>query len=200
MRRQDIQSEAWFICEFLKKRVLGNRPMNDLLKIRESEFEKLHSKTDRPFIPPNRLLWACLVQMFYTGHGDRQQLELLNFNLLIRCLIDRYMVKAVWDHSVFSPNRDHLMAEALALILNFFGRLIPVAKGYALLSDEHFSINSTLVEARAPNKKFRHIYTVFKMTSVIRPMVADILKWTLMTLHDFRESLDVFPKPGHLLG
>jgi transposase len=196
MRRLAIQSEIWFICEFLKKGALENRPMNDLLESMDREFEKLPSKTGRPSIPPKLLLWICLVHMFYLGHGDRQQLELLNFNLLIRCLIDRNMARAVWDYSSFSPNRDHLMVEVL--ILNFFGRLIPVAKDYSLLSDEYFSINGTLVEARAPHKKFRHKYSVQydfrEQADGSRDTKGDVNNITR-----FSRVIRYFSKIGHLL-
>jgi transposase len=196
MRRQAIQSEIWFGSEFLKKGILENHPMNDLLERMDREFEKLHSKTGRPSIPPNRLLWTCLVQMFYLGHGDRQQVELFNLNLLIRYLVDSNIARAVWDHSAFSPNRDHLMAEVL--ILNFLGRLIPVAKGYSLLSDEYFSINGTLVEARAPYKKFRHKYSV---QNDFREQ-ADGSRDTKVDVNDitrFSRVIRYFPKIGHLL-
>jgi transposase len=160
MRGQDIQQEEWFSYKTLEERVPDNHPLrivrlltNGLLKSMDSEFEKLYSWTGRPSIPPERLLRACLLQIFYTVRSERQLMEQLDFNLLFRWFVGLNMDEAVWDHSTFSQNRDRLLTEALTR--DFFSRVVAVAEGYGLLSDEHFSVDGTLIEAWASQKSFR---------------------------------------------
>jgi transposase len=160
MRGQDIQQEEWFSYKTLEERVPDDHPLrlvrlltNGLLKSMDGEFEKLYSCTGRPSIPPERLLRACLLQIFYTVRSERQLMEQLDFNLLFRWFVGLNMDEAVWDHSTFSQNRDRLLTEVLTR--DFFSRVVAVAEGYGLLSDEHFSVDGTLIEAWASQKSFR---------------------------------------------
>jgi IS5 family transposase len=99
------------------------------------------------------LLRASLLQIFYTVRSERQLMEQLDFNLLFRWFVGLGMDEAVWDHSTFSQNRDRLLTETLTL--DFFSRVVAVAEGYGLMSDEHFSVDGTLIEAWAAQKSFR---------------------------------------------
>jgi transposase len=160
MRGQDIQQEDWFSYKTLEERVPEDHPLrlvrvltNGLLQSMDGEFEKLYSRTGRPSIPPERLLRAILLQLFYTVRSERQLMEQLDFNLLFRWFVGLNMDDAVWDHSTFTQNRDRLLTEALTR--EFFSRVVAVAEGYGLMSDEHFSVDGTLVEAWASQKSFR---------------------------------------------
>lgn len=160
MRGQDIQQEEWFSYTTLEERVPEDHPLrvvrlltNGLLKSMDGEFEKLYSATGRPSIPPERLLRACLLQIFYTVRSERQLMEQLDFNLLFRWFVGLTMDEGVWDHSTFSQNRDRLLSETLTR--DFFSRVVAIAESYDLLSDEHFSVDGTLVEAWASQKSFQ---------------------------------------------
>jgi len=160
MRVQDIQQADWFSYKTLEERVPEDHPLrlvrlltNGLLLSMDGEFEKLYSRTGRPSIPPERLLRASLLQIFYTVRSERQLMEQLDFNLLFRWFVGLNMDEAVWDHSTFSQNRERLLTEALTR--EFFSRVVAVAEGYGLMSDEHFSVDGTLIEAWASQKSFR---------------------------------------------
>ncbi len=160
MRGQDIQQADWFSYKTLEERVPEDHPLrlvrlltNGLLLSMDDEFKKLYSRTGRPSIPPERLLRASLLQIFYTVRSERQLMEQLDFNLLFRWFVGLNMDEPVWDHSTFSQNRERLLTEALTR--DFFSRVVAAAEGYGLLSDEHFSVDGTLIEAWAAQKSFR---------------------------------------------
>ena len=80
-------------------------------------------------------------------------MEQLDFNLLFRWFVGFEMDAAVWDHSTFTHNRDRLLAESL--MRDFFGRVVVAAHGFGLMSDEHFSVDGTMIEARGPEVDFK---------------------------------------------
>lgn len=158
MRRRDEMQASMFLYGSLDERVPAKhplrriRPMVDaVLKEMSPWFSKLYSKTGRPSIPPERLLRASLLQIFYSIRSERQLMEQLDYNLLFRWFVGLELNDPVWDHSVFSKNRERLLNEKLAD--GFFGRVLKQAAG--LMSDEHFSVDGTLVEAWASHKSFR---------------------------------------------
>jgi len=160
MRGQDIQQAEWFSYKTLEERIPEDHPLrtvrvltNGILKSMDSGFEKPFSRNGRPSIPPERLLRAILIQIFYTVRSERQLMGQLDFNLLFRWFVGLDMDGAVWDHSTFSQNRGRLLTESLTR--DFFGRVVAAADGYGLLSDEHFSVDGTLIEAWASPKSFR---------------------------------------------
>jgi transposase len=160
MRGQDIQQADWFSYKTLEERVPEGHPLrlirlltNGLLLSMDGEFKKLYSRTGRPSIPPERLLRASLLQIFYTVRSERQLMEQLDFNLLFRWFVGLNMDEPVWDHSTFSQNRERLLTEALTR--EFFSRVVAAAEGYGLMSDQHFSVDGTLIEAWASQKSFR---------------------------------------------
>jgi transposase len=114
-------------------------------------FAKLYADRGRPSIPPERLLRALLLQILYTVRSERLLMEQLDYNLLFRWFVGMGMDEVVWHHAVFSKNRERLLNEDVAKV--FFQRVLERAKPY--LSDEHFTVDGTLIEAWASHKSFR---------------------------------------------
>jgi transposase len=125
--------------------------MDDILKGMSPRFAKLYARTGRPSIAPERLLRALLLQILYTVRSERLLVEQLNYNLLFRWFVGMDMDEPVWNHAVFSKNRERLLNEEVAEI--FFQQVLERAKPY--LSDEHFTVDGTLLEAWASHKSFR---------------------------------------------
>lgn len=115
------------------------------------DFEGLYSSVGRPSIPPERLLRALLLQVFYSLRSERLLMEQLQYNLLFRWFVGPEIDDLVWHHAVFSKNRDRLLNQELAQ--RFFVRVKAQAAG--LMSDEHFTVDGTLIEAWAGQKSFR---------------------------------------------
>jgi transposase len=115
------------------------------------EFDGLYAKTGRPSIPPERLLRALLLQIFYSVRSERLLMEQLSYNLLFRWFVGMEMDEPVWNHAVFSKNRERLLNQEVARA--FFARVLAQAKPH--LSDEHFTVDGTLIEAWASQKSFQ---------------------------------------------
>jgi transposase len=126
---------------------------NDALLKLDAKFEELYSKEGRPSIPPERLLRACLLQLFYSIRSERQLMERMDFDLLFRWFVGLGIDDAVWDHSVFSKNRDRLLNTEIAQA--FLAALLSEPRVKRLLSHEHFSVDGTLLQAWASMKSFR---------------------------------------------
>jgi len=132
----------------------GIREMADVaLKALSPEFDRLYSKVGRPSIPPERLLRALLLQYFYGIRSERLLMEQLDYNLLFRWFVGLSMDDEVWDASTFSKNRDRLLEGEIAQ--RFLQAVLDQASAKGLVSDEHFSIDGTLVEAWASQKSFK---------------------------------------------
>jgi transposase len=130
------------------------REMADVaLKALSPEFDRLYSKVGRPSIPPERLLRALLLQYFYGIRSERLLMEQLDYNLLFRWFVGLSMDDEVWDASTFSKNRDRLLEGEIAE--RFLQAVVDQASAKGLTSDEHFSIDGTLVEAWASQKSFK---------------------------------------------
>jgi transposase len=125
--------------------------VDDILKEMSPRFAKLYADRGRPSIPPERLLRALLLQILYTVRSERLLIEQLNYNLLFRWFVGMGMDEVVWNHAVFNKNRERLLNEVVAEV--FFQRVLERAKPY--LSDEHFTVDGTLIEAWASHKSFR---------------------------------------------
>src|SRR5579872_1902954 len=122
----------------------GNDPKQDgMFSYVSPERTKLYADRGRPSIPPERLLRALLLQILYTVRSERLLMEQLNYNLLFRWFVGMGMDEVVWNHAVFSKNRERLLNEEVAEV--FFQRVLERAKPY--LSDEHFTVDGTLIEA-----------------------------------------------------
>jgi transposase len=117
------------------------------------EFDQIYAKIGRDSIPPERLLKAELLIALYSIPGERAFCEQLDYNILLRWFLNMNLVEPSFDHSSFSKNRPRLMQQDLAQ--QFFDEVVAYARGLDLLSDEHFSVDGTLIEANASLKSFR---------------------------------------------
>jgi len=116
-------------------------------------FQKLYSHTGRPSIPPERLLRALLLQVLYSIRSERMLMEQLDYNLLFRWFVGLTMDDPVWDATVFTKNRERLLRGDIHQL--FFDQVLAQARDRSLLSDEHFTVDGTLVEAWAGLKSFK---------------------------------------------
>jgi len=160
MRGDDVQQEAMFSYLSPEARVPRDHPLRSIRKMvnqalveLSGEFRAMYSREGRPSIPPERLLRALLLQVLYTIRSTRLLMEQLDYNLLFRWFVGLSMDDKVWDHSVFSKNQERFLRSDLAGA--FFRRIHEQAAQAGLLSDEHFTVDGTLIEAWASLKSFR---------------------------------------------
>lgn len=130
------------------------RVMVDIaLKALSAKFDALYSGIGRPSVAPEKLLRALLLQILYSIRSERLLMEQLDYNLLFRWFVGMNMDEPVWDATVYSKNRERLLAGDIAE--EFFAQVLEQARKAGLLSDEHFSVDGTLIEAWASQKSFR---------------------------------------------
>jgi transposase len=130
------------------------REMTDkILKELSGEFDAMYSQLGRPSIPPEKLLRALLLQVLYTIRSERMLMEQLDYNLLFRWFVGLNMDDAVWDATVYTKNRQRLLAADVAK--KFFHLVVEEARSRNLMSDEHFTVDGTLLEACASLKSFK---------------------------------------------
>ncbi|HWR50071.1 MAG TPA: IS5 family transposase [Bryobacteraceae bacterium] len=160
MRGDDRQQAGMFSYVSPEERVPRLHPlrairqMTDLaLKEMSPRFDEIYAKGGRPSIAPEKLLRALLLQVLYTIRSERMLMEQLDYNLLFRWFVGLNMDDPVWVPTVFTKNRDRLLEGNIAE--EFFGQILTQARQDGLLSDEHFSVDGTLVEAWAGQKSFR---------------------------------------------
>ena len=127
--------------------------VDEVLKAMSPAFSGLYSAFGRPSIPPEKLLRALLLQVLYTVRSERMLMEQLEYNLLFRWFVGLNMDDAVWVPTVFTKNRDRLLEGDVAE--QFFQLVLTQARAADLLSDEHFSVDGTLIEAWASHKSFQ---------------------------------------------
>ena len=158
MRGDDRQPEAMFSYVSAEQRVPADHPLrairalvDDVLGDMSREFDGLYARVGRPSIPPERLLRAQLLQIFYSIRSERLLMEQLDYNLLFRWFVGMDMDEPIWAPTVFSKNRDRLLNQEIAR--SFFRRVVERAQ--ALMSDEHFTVDGTLIEAWASQKSFQ---------------------------------------------
>jgi transposase len=116
-------------------------------------FEALYASNGRPSIAPEKLLRALLLQVLYTVRSERLLMEQLDYNFLFRWFVGLRIDQPVWDATVFSKNRDRLLEGEVAE--GFFTAVLAQARAHGLLSDEHFTVDGTLIEAWASHKSFK---------------------------------------------
>jgi transposase len=160
MRGQDERSGRLFSYVDIEARVPGDHPLrqiraivNEALAALNRNFEGLYAQEGRPSIPPERLLRASLLQLFYSIRSERQLMERLDFDLLFRWFVGLGIDDPVWDATVFSKNRDRLLNTAIAQ--QFLSALLALPRVRKLLSREHFTVDGTLLKAWASMKSFR---------------------------------------------
>ena len=130
----------------------GIRQLTDeVLRSLDSDFDALYAELGRPSIAPEYLLRGLLLQVFYSIRSEVLLVEQIDYNLLFRWFVGLGMDDAVWEHSVFSKNRDRLLTSAVAQ--RFFAEVNLRAQKF--MSDEHFTVDGTLIQAWASQKSFR---------------------------------------------
>jgi transposase len=116
-------------------------------------FEEMYAQTGRPSIPPERLLKAKMLQALYTVRSENLLIEALEYNLLFRWFLDLNLTDPVWDNSTFTKNQERLLGHQTAEL--FFARIVGLAKEHGWVSDEHFTVDGTLIDAWASLKSFQ---------------------------------------------
>jgi transposase len=160
MRGADEQPGSMFSYVSLEARVPEDHPLRAIRRITDRALERLSPRFGtlyinfgRPSIPPEQLLRALLLQALYTIRSERQLMEQLDYNLLFRWFVGLGMDAAVWSPTTFTKNRERLLAGDIAAA--FFDAILIHADSARLLSDEHFTVDGTLLEAWASQKSFR---------------------------------------------
>lgn len=160
MRGTDDQQANMFSYISPETRIPEDHPLrpirvmvDEALEALSPRFEQLYSNTGRPSIPPEQLLRALLLQVLYTVRSERLLMEQLDYNLLFRWFVGLNMDDKIWDATVFSKNRERLLGGRI--VQEFFVEVIEQARSRQLLSDEHFTVDGTLVEAWAGHKSFK---------------------------------------------
>ena len=158
MRGDDNQQDGMFSYVSPEQRVPADHPLrpirkmvDEILKEMSPKFAELYSKVGRPSIAPERLLRSLLLQIFYSVRSERMLIEQLEYNLLFRWFVGMEMDEMVWNHAVYSKNRERLLNEEMGE--GFFWKVLERAKPF--MSDEHFTVDGTLIEAWASHKSFR---------------------------------------------
>jgi transposase len=160
MRGSDQRIGSLFSYVDIEARIAPDHPLrlirelvNDALAQLDAAFDRLYAVEGRPSIPPERLLRASLLQMFYSIRSERQLMERLDFDLLFRWFVGLGIDDPVWDPSVFSKNRERLLNTAIAQ--EFLAALLALPRIKTLLSRDHFTVDGTLLKAWASMKSFR---------------------------------------------
>ena len=158
MRGDEKQQSGMFSYVSMEERVPPDHPLRairrlvDQILVRMSKrFDKMYADNGRPSIPPERLLRALLLPTFYSIRSERMLMEQLDYNLLFRWFVGLEMDEPVWNHAVFSKNRERLLNETVAR--EFFAEVLEQAKPH--LSQEHFTVDGTMIEAWASQKSFQ---------------------------------------------
>jgi transposase len=162
MRGNDKQQMDVFSYVSPEQRVPVNHPLRPLRAMADlalhdlrTRFSQLYAKTGRPSIAPEKLLRALLLQVLYSVRSERMLMEQLDYNLLFRWFVGLNMDDPIWDATVFTKNRQRLLDGEVAEA--FFEAVLKQARQRDLLSDEHFTVDGTLLEAWAGQKSFRRM-------------------------------------------
>ena len=160
MRGTDQQQSHVFSYISPEQRVRKDHPLrpirtmvDEILKQLSPQFNKMYAKVGRPSIPPEQLLRAQLLQMLYSVRSERLLMEEMDYNILFRWFVGLNLDDPVWDATVFTKNRDRLLEAEVAK--EFLSRVVAQARERGWTSDEHFSVDGTLLEAWASGKSFQ---------------------------------------------
>ena len=160
MRGGDNQTSGLFSYVSCEARVPADHPLrairaivDEALDVLSLDFAAMYSPIGRPSIPPEKLLRALLLQAFYTIRSERQLMEQMDYNLLFRWFVGLAMDAPIWDVTVFTKNRERLLAGDIAA--KFLSAVMGQPRVRVLLSDEHFSVDGTLIEAWSSMKSFK---------------------------------------------
>jgi transposase len=160
MRGSDQQQAPLFSYVSLEQRVPPDHPLRAIRQMVDTalmglweRFEQLYAQAGRPSIAPERLPRALLLQILYSIRSERLLMEQLDYNLSFRWFVGLSIDEPVWDPTVFTKNRDRLLAGEVAHA--FFEQVLARARAQQLLSSEHFTVDGTLIEAWASLKSFK---------------------------------------------
>jgi transposase len=160
MRGDDLQQADMYSYLSPEQRVRESHPLRKIramadqaLKNMSERFDGMYAKTGRPSIPPEKLLRAQLIQMLYSIRSERLLMEEIDYSILFRWFIGLSLDEPIWSPTTFSKNRDRLLAGDIAAA--FFDAVRAQAETAGLLSDEHFTVDSTVLEAWASFKSFQ---------------------------------------------
>jgi transposase len=160
MRGQDKQQADMFSYLSPEARVRKDHPLRAIrtmadqaLEKMSRRFDRMYAKTGRPSIPPEKLLRAQLIQMLYSVRSERLLMEEIDYSVLFRWFVGMNLDEPVWDVTVFTKNRDRLLDGDVAR--DFLCEVVNQAREKNLTSDEHFTVDGTLIEAWASLKSFQ---------------------------------------------
>ena len=160
MRSDDPKSGAMWSYLSPEARVRANHPLRPIRAMTDTAlaeldplFDTLYAKIGRPSIPPEQLLRALVLQLLYSIRSERLLMEELDYNLLFRWFVGLNADDPIWDVSVFTKNRARFIDGDVAQ--RFFAAVVAQARAAGLLSDEHFTVDGTLIEAWAGQKSFQ---------------------------------------------
>jgi transposase len=158
MRGDERVQDGMFSYVSLEQRVPSDHPLREVRRVTDvvlealsAELDALYADSGRPSIAPEYILRALLLQVFYSIRSERLLVEQIDYNLLFRWFVGLGMDDGVWNHAVFSKNRDRLLNSEVAQ--RFFAEVNRQAKKF--MSDEHFTVDGTLIQAWASQKSFR---------------------------------------------
>ena len=160
MRGDDPRHEPMFSYVTPEARVRADHPLRPIRRMVDAalarlsaRFDRAYATTGRPSIPPEQLLRALLLQILYSVRSERLLMEELDYNILFRWFVGLRLDDAVWDATTFTKNRERLLRGDIADA--FFAEVLAAIRAEGLLSDEHFTVDGTLLEAWASHKSFR---------------------------------------------
>ena len=160
MRGHDLIQNSLFSFRTLEERIPQEHPLRQIralfgvaLKGIDPVLEGLYSEFGRPSIAPEKLLRATLLQVLFSIASERKLMEAIEFNLLYRWFVGLDLDDAVWHATVFTKNRDRLLSGVV--VEQLFGQVLEQARQADLLSEEHFSVDGTLIEAWASKKSYQ---------------------------------------------
>ena len=160
MRGDDLNQSDLLSYVSPEERVPEQHPLREIRRLSDRALEEisprlatLYSGLGRPSIAPEKLLRALLLQILYSVRSERLLMEQWQYNLLFRWFVGLNMDDSIWVATVFSKNRDRLLAGEVAQA--FFAAVLQQARERRLLSDEHFTVDGTLLEAWASKKSYQ---------------------------------------------
>jgi len=160
VRSSDTKQQVFFSFKSIEDRIPADHPIRPLKKLVDealenlsSDFDRIYAKTGRQSIPPEQLFRALLLQIFFSIRSERQLVEQLEYNMMYKWFVGLNLDDDVWDHSSFTKNRNRLLEGEIAQ--RFFEEVLATAKKKGLVSQEHFTVDGTLIEAWASHKSFK---------------------------------------------
>jgi transposase len=160
MRGSDHQQGEVFSYVSPESRVRSDHPLrairtmvDEILRALSPEFDRMYARQGRPSIAPEKLLRAQLLQMLYSVRSERLLMEEIDYSILFRWFIGLNLDEEVWDATTFTKNRDRLLEADVAK--QFLAEVVGLARAKGLVSDEHFTVDGTLLEAWASLKSYQ---------------------------------------------